>query len=468
MASCLKSILDAKPTGVPWEESVGILEAVFAEHANDAQFGLEAVDDQSAAARKEMRQWLKRGLVVERDGELIATDALERALAFLSGLDNQSMTSTASRLSTVQRAIESLEARLNPSQESRAASLQIRIAELEKELAAVQRGEFEVLEGASAVEGIREVYQLATSLRLDFRRVEDSYRAADRGLRQRILSEGSHRGEIVDGLLDSHDELVQTPEGQVFENFHEQLVQPLDLHSMKERLRSILASESTARSLDRKQQIELRSLVSTLVEESQGVLHARARSERDVRAFLRSGLADEQIRVGDLLQKILSAALNVDWASAKVRRAPAPIPPVAMANQSLRLIERLLFRSPDDEGADLLDLEEQRGTAENLGEDFWQALNSLDREELFQKTLSFLKASGRPYSVADLVKELPPTHDLETLAYWLSMAREAGLEFDGKMESFDLADGESLFRFSVPEVSLGSDHLESISPDRLG
>jgi hypothetical protein len=47
---------------------------------------------------------LKRGLIVERDGQIMATDALQRALRFLDSLEDQAMTSTASRLATVQRA----------------------------------------------------------------------------------------------------------------------------------------------------------------------------------------------------------------------------------------------------------------------------------------------------------------------------------------------------------------------------
>ncbi|MEN1342134.1 DUF3375 family protein, partial [Pseudomonas aeruginosa] len=88
--------------------------------------------------------------------------------------------------------------------------------------------------------GIREVYNLATSLRADFRRVEDSWREADRALRQSIISEQSHRGEIVDRLLDGQDALLNTPEGRVFESFQQQLRQSAELEVMRERLRTIL------------------------------------------------------------------------------------------------------------------------------------------------------------------------------------------------------------------------------------
>ena len=467
-ASCLKTILEAKPVGVPWDDAVEILAEVFAEHANDEEFGLEITDDQSPAARKEMRRWLKNGLVVERDGMLLATDALERSLAFLSDLEDRTMTSTASRLATVQREIENLEASLNPNQESRVASLHEKIHTLEKELVAAKKGDFQVLQGPAAQEGVREIYQLALSLRSDFRRVEDSYREADRALRQRILSEGSNRGEIVDSLLDSHDALVQTAEGQVFENFHEQLLNPLELDRMKLRLRAILDNEATSKSLTRQQQTELRSLVNTLVSESQGVINARSRSERDVRSFIKSGLADEQVKVGTLLQQILAAALEVDWTSQKIRRADAPIPPVAMAQPNLRLLQRLAFRDKSTDDAPDLDLAETPSSPEHLGADFWQAYQALDRAELFEQTLALLKKSGRPHTLAELAKALPPTHDLETLTYWLSMAREAGITLDERSETFPLADEETSFEFTVPLASLDSTTTQHVDPETLG
>jgi hypothetical protein len=88
--------------------------------------------------------------VVERDGRLIATDALQKVFHFLASLDDEHMTSTASRLATVQREIENLEARLNPDRSKRADYLRKRIANMEAELARVKKGEFEVIGGARA------------------------------------------------------------------------------------------------------------------------------------------------------------------------------------------------------------------------------------------------------------------------------------------------------------------------------
>lgn len=465
--SCLKTFFDAHPTGANYEDAIEQLAESFADFANDSDFDLG--DDLTQTARRELRHWIKRALVVERDGQLLATDALQRALHFLDSLHDDSMTSTASRLATVQRAIENLELQLSQSQSERARSLSARIESLTKELAAVNAGEFNVLDGIEAEEGIREVYQLAISLQADFRRVEDSYREADRDLRQRIINERQNRGQVVDELLDSHERLIRTVEGQVFESFHHQLVKSAELEEMKRRLRAILANANTDKALQRKQKAELRQLVSHLVQESERVIQARARSERDVRSFLTSGLADEQMRVGAMLQDVLQVALDVDWQSQRMRRSYGPLPPIAIATPHLPLIERLLVKQIDGEGPTDLDLTVNEADPAEMDEEFWQAYRALDRTSLFKATLAVLRAQGAALRISDLATLLPPTHDLETLAYWLAMARQAGVEIDDERESIDLYDDRdgSWTRFLVPLVELAVEESANIDSGSL-
>jgi hypothetical protein len=453
--ACLQSLVDSHPGGLAWDDAVEQLAGLFAAYVNDPDFDLAGDESHGTAARRELRQWLKRGLIVERDGQAIATDALQRSLSFLSSLEERAMTSTASRLATVQREIGELEARLNPSQSDRAQFLRERIGILEEELATVDRGEFEVLEGAPAVEGIREVYQLAVSLRADFRRVEDSYREADLALRQRIIGEEHHRGEIVDELLAANEALIRTPEGEVFEGFHRQLVQSAELERMKARLRSILDSEVARQALGRKQQRDLRQVVPHLVRESERVIQARARSERDVRGFLTSGLADEQLRVGAILHDVFRVALKLDWGSQKVRRTLGPFPPVAVTLGNIPLAERLLIKETDVEDGEELDFTGAEADPSQLDEEFWKAFRCLDRAALFDSTLAFLRDCGEELTLGALAEALPPTHNLETLTFWLAMARAAGIEIDDSEETIDLPDTDQGWtRFVAPHLQL--------------
>jgi hypothetical protein len=450
------------------EEAVEQLSGIFTEYANDGEFETGDGDDYYGAARREVRQWIRRGLIVERDGRIMATDALQRALAFLESLRDRGMTSTASRLATVQREIESLESRLSANQATRTRLLREKIAQLQNELAAVERGEFEILAGELAEEGIREVYQLAISLRADFRRVEDSYREADLALRQRILGERHHRGEILDELLTGHETLVNTPEGKVFEGFHQQLVQTGDLERMKVRLRSILDNPNSDKALQRQQKSELRQLVPHLVGESARVIQARARSERDVRSFLTSGLLDEQLRVGAVLQDIFQVALGIDWKSQGIRRLPSPLTPVAVACPNLPLIERLLVKDLASAGGEEIDLTIREADTTSLNEEFLFAFRALDRAALFESTLSHLQAKNKAVTLRELAQALPPTHDLESLAYWLVMARSAGIRVGAGEEEIDLFHEEDgWLRFRTPHVRLTFTDLKNLNQEEM-
>lgn len=466
--ACLQSLMENSPGGIPFDDAVEQLATVFGEYANDTDFETGDGENHHLAARKELRKWMRKGLIVERDGHVMATDSLQRSLGFLISLEDRTMTSTASRLGTVQREIENLESQLNPDQENRIRSLKDKIAILENELVMVEQGDFEVLSGTRAEEGVREVYQLAVSLRADFRRVEDSYREADLSLRQKIIGEKRHRGEIVDELLKGNETLVNTPEGQVFEGFHRQLVQTAELEQMKSRLRSILDNTNAERALDRRQKRELRELVSHLLGESERVIQARARSEHDVRGFLSSGLAAEQLRVGALLQEIFRVALDVDWQSQAVRRHPGPLPPTAVAIPSPPLIERLRAKETlSSEEADL-DLSRVEGDPTEIDDEFWRAYRALDRTELFESTMEHLKQSGKPLTLGELAKALPPSHDLETLAYWLSMAREAGIEISETEEEFDITDEQGyITRFHTPRIDVELQSVAKLKPEEL-
>ena len=87
-------------------------------------------EDYILEARREIRQWIKRGLLSERQEQLFATDALESVFRFVQSLDNRIMSSSASRLSIVQREIEHLEANLNSNPVHRANFLKDKIYSL--------------------------------------------------------------------------------------------------------------------------------------------------------------------------------------------------------------------------------------------------------------------------------------------------------------------------------------------------
>jgi len=453
--ACLQSLFEDAHDGVLVDDALQALVVMLAPHANDEQYEIDPARLPQLAGR-ELRQWIRRDLIVERGGRVYSTDALHSAIRFVDGLDNRIMTSTASRLSVVQREIERLESALNADAEQRTLSLKRRIAELQKELQAAEGGDVPVLDAADAIERIRELYTLASGLRADFRRVEDSWREADKALRHNIINEQQHRGHIVDQLLDGHEALLDTAEGRVFESFQAQLRQSTELELMRERLREILAYPEADTALSSQQKNDLRFLVMRLVQESEIVFQARARSERDVKGFLKTGLAAEHHRVGQLLAEVFKEMLELDWQKVATRRAGSPFPPMAIPIAGIPMIERLRYKSLDEETFGELDLAQTDRKTMALDDDFWADFDGLDREAIIADTLALLKENGRSLSIADLAASLPPTHDLETLSLWIAMAREAGVVIDSQAtEHIDISDPDQRqWRFTVPQAPL--------------
>ena len=463
---CLKPLFEQAGGEIPLEDARARLAKILAAHANNSDFDIKS-DDFPALARKELRDWIRKGLLAERGGRVFATDALQSSFRFVEGIRSRMMTSTASRLATVQQRIEALESRMEPDQSSRTDYLKGKIQELEDELAKAERGEFEVLEGDRAAQEIREVYSLANSLRADFRRVEDSYREADRELRQSIIRDDNNRGQVVDRLLSTNEALVRTPEGQVFHGFYEQIARSNELDKMRHRLRRLLEFPDCADALTRSQASELRGLVSRLIGESENVMRARARSEKDVRGFIKTGLAGEHHRVGKLLESIFETVLQIDWRSQKLRRSPAPLHPIAPAQGQIPAPERLSYKSPETEEAVALNLEAQGGALEALTESYLENARELDRGALFDATLKWLQGQDRPQTVASLAEAMPPEFDLETLAFWLNIARESGAAFEIARAVVDLSDEAAVTRFYFPRVELAAHAVAGIDREQI-
>ncbi len=472
MLSCLDALFEHQRDGVPFDHAVQALADMLAAHANQPDFEIDTADI-ATQARRELRDWIRRALVTEREGRIHETDALKTALRFVSQLDQRLMTSTASRLAVVQREIDNLASALDPNPNSRAEHIERRIEDLQQQLADVRAGRLPVLSEAQAVEGIREVFTLATSLRADFRRVEDSWREADRTLRQAILSAQQHRGTVVDQLLDGHASLLSTQEGRVFESFQQQLDNQSELTEMRSRIRSILNHPASTQALDDLQHSTLRLLVQQLIKEAKVVQGVRARSEREVSQFMKTGQAAENQRVGQLLNDILQQALDIDWQRQAVRRQSAPLPPLGIALGGLQLIERLRIKSLDGGGQDAeLLLTTHYADLDQVEDEFWQALEGLDRQALLQQTLAVLEHSGQPMTLAALAQALPPgEHDLEALTLWMAVACEAGIACGVEHEQITTATTDpqhnpaQQWRFTVPRVVLDAAAVRGVGED---
>lgn len=127
-----------------------------------------------------------------------------------------------------------------------------------------------------------------------------------------------------------------------------------------------------------------------------------------------------------------------------------------------------MVKQTDHEDSGDLDLTVTEADTAEMDSEFWNAYRALDREALFAETLEHLRISGQPLTIRALAQALPPTHDLETLSYWLAMARQAGIAIDDQDETVELFDEDHGWtRFHLPTVQLSHGSLADLEPGSL-
>lgn len=466
--ACAEQLFQQRDTPVFMQEAIQLLAQNFEAFSNDVS--MEINTDPYSLAKKEWRHWLNRGLIVEKNNEVFATDALQKAIHFVKTLhDPTLMTSTASRLATVQNEIEHVFNALNPNQQQREIIIKNQIKALENELSRVQQGDFHVLSDQEAVEKIQNIYQLAMSLQQDFRRVEDSYRRMDTELREKIIQEQYHRGQIVNELLDAHEQLINTVEGRVFHSFN-QALQREELDHLKHNIRTILNYPIARHSLNATQRNHFYYLTRTLNKEAGQVIRAKQRIERDVRNFIQTGYATEHHRVGELLKQIIYEAKQIDWQSANQRHLPSVLPPVGIELEKIHTIQRVVIKEIKSDTALTLDFSTPATDLADVDVSFWQALDGLDRQDWFKQTKQVLSQSSCALSVSELVVRLPlpEAYDMEAIAMWLEMAHATHSIIQDETETVVIPrqNGET-WQFHVPLIKLSAQQVVSLDLDEI-
>lgn len=83
--------------------------------------------------------------------------------------------------------------------------------------------------------------------------------------------------------------------------------------------------------------------------------------------------------------------------------------------------------------------------------------------------MDVLRTQEHPLTLSEFSEHLPPEYDLETLAYWITLAREADCEFAQTQELIDLSSKENPAptRFHLPTVALSAANIENIAYQEL-
>ncbi len=197
----------------------------------------------------EARGFVRRFYVAGDDEPQIAiTPGAERAIAWLSSLEDAGFVGTESRLMLAVELLRQLDVQTDANAETRLDDLRRRREEIDAEIARVQRGDIDVLDDRAVVERFHQFTAIARDLLADFRQVEENFRVLDRSVRERIARWEGSKGALLSEIFGERDVITASDQGASFNAFWD-LLSPIERQDeLTERLKRVLSHSAISKS----------------------------------------------------------------------------------------------------------------------------------------------------------------------------------------------------------------------------
>lgn len=399
-----------------------------------------------------LNQWINDGYLREMDNSLSKTDALEVATRFIKGLDERATHTSASHLRIVQDAVRDFTVAVSPDTKERAKLLRRQKAKLQQQLEDLAAGNAPVLSELEQRERIREIYQLASVLTGDFRRVEDDIRELDQALRVQMIEGDNNRGDVLTAVMDKEQRLFETDAGSAFESFFELLYDHNRHTEFRDQLNTLLTLP-VSEYLSAQQQHYLGRLMRQLLNESDRVMKIRRRTEESLRAYIESGAAQENRAVNRLLGQLERLAVNLKEQEVPVRTPLGLSLPTGAVKLASPMSMQL--KMPDDR-LDTSGVEEMVNN-NTPSDDMLASLDGVQVRELAHRTFKTLQLHG-PMTIANVVDRQIIESGLEELVAYLRVAKAIGApDLDDKEEVRVVDKYGHILRASIPALLLSAE-----------
>jgi len=399
-----------------------------------------------------LNHWIKSGWLREMDDMLTKTDAGETAFRFCRALDNRGSVTTASHLRIVQEAVRDFLVAISNSPEERVALLEKKKSRIQLEIDELKAGVLTELTPAEQKERIREIYQLASVLTGDFRRVEDDIRKLDQALRIQVIGADTSRGDVLRSVMEKEALLENTDSGSAFESFFQLLCDQNRSIEFRDQLRSIL-NQPAADHLSPFQRQFLNQLMRELTRESDRVFQIRRRTEEGLRTYIESGAAQENRAVDRLLGKLEQAAVALrssDCSPRVLTNLSLPVGPVKLGSP-----EKMRLRMPDD-NLDTSGVREKINS-KTPSRKMLSHLDTVQIRHVAENAFKTLLLNG-PMTIAAMARLSPLKSGLEELVAYLRVAKAVGAAALDKKETIALRDKKgNCMRASIPVFLLSAD-----------
>lgn len=166
------------------------------------------------------RGWLRKYYPLDSDlPHFDITPATEKALEWLSSLEEKSFIGTSSRLLTILDLLRQMAEGSETDPDLRIRELERRRSAIEAEIERVREGRIDLLDETALRERFLQVETTARGLLSDFRAVEQNFRHLDREVREKVATWEGSKGELLEEVFGERDAISDSDQGRSFRAF---------------------------------------------------------------------------------------------------------------------------------------------------------------------------------------------------------------------------------------------------------
>lgn len=403
--------------------------------------------DMPKSATAYVNDWVKAGYLVRRSPQgtreefyELSTDA-HAAIEYVQQLMNPQRTVTRSRLGTLQMNLMELAADTDPDEETAIRRLVEQRDKLQSRIDQIKMTGAEVISDEEAVERAREILALVSDMPSDFARVRSDIEEVDRKLRESIVEEELHAGEVLDNVFRGVDLITDSEAGKAFNGFYEVFLDQEKSTQFDATLEAVMSRDFIGQ-LSSMERTELRELMDSLDTSSGQVHESMTALSRSLRRFVQSREAESQQALTKAINQAQQLALKLAQTGLEVRTATGV--ELELTTRQPRSVSTWHLHNPMDyriEGEMQLnepgeiDLEAMR---ERIRE------SEIDWAELNEAIDQAVKQDGIA-SISDVLRLHPATQGLASIVGLIKLAHRRGHRSDGtELLTWDAPNGKKL------------------------
>ena len=347
------------------------------------------------------------------------TPATEKVIEWIASFEQKQFVGTESRLLTIFRLLQEIadETETDPT---------LRIQQLEQEKQAIERKIAQLTAGHITPHDstrIKEKYlqaeETARQLLFDFCQVEENFRTLDRGVRERITTSDSGKGQMLDTIFLEQDAITESDQGRSFKAFWSWLMSPASQEQLQETLQKVLQlPEITAlNSTSEQQDALLDGIRFRLLEAGEKVNSTCAQLVEQLRRYLDDQAWLENRRIMEIVRQIEQSAIAIRQSPPpeKVFTRLAPLKPeieLPMARGLFRPAQRPVIDEVPQEGEADVD------TSVLYNQHYVD-------EQLLKSQIRFALHNRPQITLLELVELYPVTKGLSEVIAYLHIASES-------------------------------------------